>query len=76
MGTPAVPKRKVDIFFDVEGREEGTFIYLVSLVVVIDGKVEEHSFWANSPEDEVDVCLKCLQVLKRYDDYVLYHYGD
>lgn len=75
-GTPAVPQNKVDIFFDVEGREEGTFIYLVSLVVVIDGKAEEHSFWANNPEDEVDACLKSLQVLKRYDDYVLYHYGD
>jgi len=74
-GTPVLPQKPIEIFFDVEGREESAFIYLVSLVVVIDGKVEEHSFWANRPEDEVDIFSKCLQVLKRYDDYVLYHYG-
>lgn len=74
-GNPVVPQNQVEIFFDVEGREDDAFIYLASLVVAIDGKVEEHSFWANSPEDESDVFLKCLQVLNRYDDYVLYHYG-
>ncbi len=76
LGTPVVPQKQVEIFFDVEGSEESAFIYLASLVVLIDGKAEEHSFWANSPEDEVDVILKCLQILKRYDDYVLYHYGN
>ncbi len=75
-GVPVVPQKPVEIFFDVEGSEENAFIYLAGLVVVIDGKVEEHSFWANGPEDEVDVFLKCLQVLKRYDDYVLCHYGN
>ncbi len=75
-GAPALLKKPIEIFFDVEGREESSFIYLASLVVVIAGKVEEYSFWANNPEDEVDIFLKCLEVLKRYDDYVLYHYGN
>ena len=43
-GTPAVPQKQVEIFFDVEGREESSFIYLASLVVVMGGKTEEHSF--------------------------------
>ena len=74
-GTPVMPRKPVQIFFDIEGKEDGSFIYLASLVVAKEEKVEQHSFWANGPEDESDVFFKCLQVLQSCDDYVLFHYG-
>ena len=74
-GTPVIPRKPVEIFFDIEGREGGAFIYLVSLIVAKEEKIEQHSFWANGPEDEADIFFKCLRVLQGYDDYVLFHYG-
>ena len=75
-GTPTIPQNMTEIYFDVEGTAEGaSFVYLVGLVVSADGKIEEHSFWADTPNEEVDIFLKFLQVISSYNDYVLYHYG-
>jgi predicted RecB family nuclease len=75
-GTPTIPQNMTQIYFDVEGTEEGAgFVYLVGLVVIEDGKIEEHSFWADTPNEEVDVFLKFVKIISHYDDYVLYHYG-
>jgi predicted RecB family nuclease len=76
-GTPIIPQNITEIYFDVEGSEEDAgFVYLLGLVVVVAGKNEVYSFWADTPNEEVVVFLKFLKVISRYNDYVLYHYGN
>lgn len=74
-GTPILPKKATEIYFDVEGTEDDGFVYLAGLVVFENERIEEYSFWANTHEEEVDIFIKCLNIIKRYEDYVLYHYG-
>lgn len=75
-GSPKIPQNITEIYFDVEGTEGVTgIVYLLGLVVIVDGKIEEHSFWGDTPNEEVDVFFKFLKVISHYDDYVLYHYG-
>jgi len=75
-GVPTIPHNLTEIYFDVEGTEDGSgFVYLLGLLICVDGKIEEHSFWADSHQREVDLFLKFYEVISRYDDYVLYHYG-
>lgn len=73
---PALPNTETDIYFDVEGLEEGNFVYLVGLLVVKKDKMERYSFWANTPDEETDIFLQCLETINNHDDYTLYHYGN
>jgi predicted RecB family nuclease len=74
-GTPELSRKATEIYFDVEGVEEGNFIYLVGLIVISNGQIEKHSFWANTPDEEMDAFLQFLRIIRNHDSYVLYHHG-
>ena len=51
-GTPDLTRKPVQIFLDAEGNEDGSFIYLLG-VLVVDGDAQRmYSFWADSPAEE------------------------
>jgi predicted RecB family nuclease len=74
-GTPALSGKPVQLFFDAEGVEEATFVYLLG-VLVVEGDVQTmHSFWADSPDEEVQIFDSFLDLLARYEDFALFHFG-
>jgi predicted RecB family nuclease len=74
-GTPDLPRNPVQIFLDAEGNEDGSFIYLLGILVVEDNAQRMHSFWADSPVEEVQVFEALLDLLTGREDFALFHYG-
>jgi predicted RecB family nuclease len=71
---PAIPDRPTRVYLDLEGDSEGTFVYLLGLLVVEKGIEQWHSFWADDPADEERLLLKLLQTLDG-KNYSLFHFG-
>jgi predicted RecB family nuclease len=74
-GTPDLPRKPVQVFLDAEGNEDGSFAYLLG-VLVVEGETQMmHSFWADSPAEEVQVFDSFLDLLEGREDFCLFHYG-
>lgn len=63
------------IFLDVEGIPEQNFHYLIGLLVVTDSLEKQYSFWANQEGDEESIWRQFLDVMMKYDDFTIFHYG-
>ncbi|HEY3969145.1 MAG TPA: IS66 family transposase [Planctomycetaceae bacterium] len=72
---PSVPEHAVEIYLDIEGIPDQEFDYLIGLVVKDRAELIEHSFWADSPEDEKQIFQQCLDIVEQYDDAPVFHYG-
>jgi predicted RecB family nuclease len=75
LGSPELPVSSTRIYLDVEGDPERRFDYLVGIIVEANGIIERHSFWADSPAEEIQLFRQLLDVIGRYDDFRLYCYG-
>jgi predicted RecB family nuclease len=74
-GTPDLPRKPVQVFLDAEGNEDGSFVYLLGILVVEGDGQTTHSFWADGPDQEVRIFDAFLDLLARYEDFALFHYG-
>jgi predicted RecB family nuclease len=74
-GTPELPSKPVQVFFDAEGNEDGSFAYLLGVLVFEGDNQKMHSFWADSVEQEGQVFDSFLDLLAGYEDFALFHYG-
>ena len=74
-GTPDIPRKPVQVFFDAEGSEDGGFVYLLGVLVVEGDTQKMHSFWADGPDQEVQAFDSFLDLLDGREDFVLFHYG-
>ena len=71
---PAIPDRPTRVYLDLEGDSEGTFIYLLGVLVVEKGIEQWHSFWSDSPADEERLLCRLLEIVDD-KDYSLFHFG-
>jgi hypothetical protein len=74
-GTPELPWKPVQVFFDAEGSEDSGFAYLLGVLVIESDNKTMHSFWADGPDHEVQVFDAFLDLLEGREDFVLFHYG-
>jgi len=74
-GTPDIPQKPVQVFLDAEGVEGGHFVYLLGVLVVEGDSQQMHSFWADGPDQEVQVFDAFLDLLDGREDFALFHYG-
>jgi predicted RecB family nuclease len=74
-GTPDLPRKPLEIFLDAEGNEDGSFAYLLGVLLVKGDSQKTHSFWADSCAEEVQVFDTFLDLLEGHDDFALFHYG-
>lgn len=74
-GTPNIPRKPVQVFLDAEGNEDGSFVYLLG-VLVVEGNTHTHrSFWLDSVDQETETFDAFLDLLAHYEDFTLFHYG-
>ena len=74
-GTPDIPHKQVQVFFDAEGVEDGRFVYLLGVLVVEGNSQKMHSFWADGQDQEVEAFDAFLDLLEGREDFALFHYG-
>jgi predicted RecB family nuclease len=74
-GTPDLPHGRVQVFLDAEGSEDGSFAYLLGVLVAEGDAQTTHSFWADSPDQEAEAFDAFLELLDGREDFTLFHYG-
>ncbi len=74
-GTPDIPHKLVQVFFDAEGVEDGRFVYLLGVLVVEGNSHKMHSFWADGQDQELEAFDAFLDLLEGRQDFALFHYG-
>ena len=66
---------ETEIFLDFEGIPDRNSNYLIGLIIRT-GKIDiEHSFWANSKEEENYIFIQLIELLKPLKNFTIYHYG-
>ncbi len=74
-GTPELPCRPVQVFLDAEGSEDGSFVYLLGVIVAVGDSQTEYSFWADESAEEAQIFDAFLDLLEGNEDFILFHYG-
>jgi predicted RecB family nuclease len=75
LDSPTVPHSRVALYLDVEGIPDRGFDYLIGLVAVVGDCTTTHFFWADDRTQEKAIWDACSQIINRFEDYTLYHYG-
>ena len=74
-GRPELRIEGTPVYFDVEGIPDRDFYYLIGLRIRDGNSVVQHSFWADTAEDETRIYFQFLNILKTIDRPSLIHYG-
>ena len=72
---PSVPEHPAEIFLDLEGVPDQGTHYLIGLLVCTGGRIESHSLWADSLEEEGNIFRAMLRIVQDHPDAPIYHYG-
>ena len=75
IGNPELKVLGTPVYLDVESLPDRDFYYLIGMRVEMDGLVVQHSFWADSAEDESKIWGAFLDTLATINNPVLIHYG-
>jgi predicted RecB family nuclease len=77
IGAYQLPTSSLQIYFDLEGRDRGRFVYLIGARICDSNRTESHYFWADGASDEQTVFDKFVNALVPYlnTDFTLFHYG-
>lgn len=75
-GTPDLPSNLVRIYFDVEGDPERKFVYLIGMIIVVNEIENRYSLWADNIDQEPEIFEQFLDIINRYDNFCLFHYGN
>ena len=63
------------VYFDVEAIPDSDFYYLIGLRFDNGQKIVQHSLWAETEVDEVNIWNEFISILSGIDDPVLVHFG-
>ena len=70
-----VPDVRTKIYIDMEGNADGSYIYLIGVLIVQNNTEEKYSLWANNPSDEEDIFTKLIALLAEYNDGYVFYFG-
>ena len=72
---PNLKEVETEVFLDFEGIPDRNSNYLIGLIIRTGNINIEHSFWANSKEDENYIFIQLIDLLKPLKSFTIYHYG-
>jgi predicted RecB family nuclease len=72
---PALDRKPIEIFLDIEGLPDDGFFYLFGVLVSNNDIQNTHSFWADTLQDEKTIWQNIVTLLKTYPESPIYHYG-
>jgi predicted RecB family nuclease len=70
-----MPNAKTKIYIDMEGNTDGSFIYLIGILIVRDNKEKRHSLWADNPSDEEKIFAELIAILTEYNNGYVFYFG-
>jgi predicted RecB family nuclease len=72
---PDLPLAKALVYLDVEGVPDRGNYYLIGLRIVSGTSVCQHSYWADSDENEEAIWRSFLGAMAGLEQFVIFHYG-
>jgi predicted RecB family nuclease len=72
---PALQRRPVELFLDIEGIPDQHGYYLIGLIISQNGQCSYYSFWGDTVQDEGEMWHRFLEKIEEYPDSPIYHYG-
>ena len=64
--TPSIPVQETEIFLDIEGLPDLAFDYLIGIIVVSATRIERHSLWAETLDDEKRIFESLLRIVAHH----------
>jgi predicted RecB family nuclease len=74
--TPQIERNPVELFLDIEGTPDRNYFYLTGILVCSGDTSSYYPFWAGNMEDAAKIWHQFLDLLERYPDCPIYHYGN
>jgi len=71
-----LPNAKTNVFIDMEGNSDGSFIYLIGVLIISEGKEEKHAFWADSTDEENSIFREFCRLLIQFEDPHIFFFGN
>jgi len=72
---PQILAPETEIYLDFEGLPDERFIYQIGMVIKEKNLENTITFWADNKDREEEIFKQFLNVLSRFKDYTIYHYG-
>ena len=73
---PVLHRDPVELFLDIEGIPDRGFYYLIGLLVCQPDTAKQHVFWADTDREECYMWQRFMDVVTKYPDEKIYHYGN
>lgn len=70
-----LPSCKTKVYLDFEGDSEGSFVYLIGILVEKDNKQLKYSLWANSKDEEQSIFEDLIKILLGLEQPHIFYYG-
>jgi predicted RecB family nuclease len=74
-GSPKLPDADTSVYLDIEGVSTSGPFYLLGVLIVSPGGEEFHSFWADQRSDEMTAFSHFVDVISRFPNCRVFHYG-
>ena len=72
---PALERKPIEIFLDIEGLPDDGFFYLFGILISENTIQSTHSFWAETQHNEKKIWQGVVTLLETYPESPIYHYG-
>ncbi len=72
---PTLKQVETEVYLDFEGMLDRGSNYLIGVILKTNEVVTEYSFWANNEEEETDIFVELIHLLKPLNSFIIYHYG-
>jgi predicted RecB family nuclease len=74
---PELLRNQIELFLDIEGIPDKQHFYLIGLLICEENNSSYYSFWADDTiTDESQIWLQIVEILGKYADCPIYHYGN
>jgi len=75
LAPPQLPPAETRLFIDMEGVPDGSFVYLIGLLVQQKDREQTYSFWADSRNEEMQMFKQFAQACSQFPAGHIFHYG-
>lgn len=72
---PVLKQVETEVFLDFEGILDRGSNYLIGVILKTNEVETEYSFWANNEDQQTEIFIELINLLKPLNSFTIYHYG-
>lgn len=72
---PKLKQVETEVYLDFEGILDRGSNYLIGVILKTNKVQTEYSFWANNEDQQTDIFIELIKLLKPLNSFTIYHYG-